>query len=284
MSNKFAREHKENTNKITTGAVLCVVGILGATPMFMIHFVIGAIFLFPLFITGMVLVVMGTTKAEKNKVDFKNQYLIPRMREFFSELEYEATNGLQDSTIRELKLIATGDSIHTSDLYKGRYRGCSFIQSDVRCTETKRDSDGDRHTTTVFSGRVIIIGISPIKEGEVKITPKWNTAYKVRKGAIPLNYNHPIVEDFNIFGSSEIELPRYFLDHIVSFKQAFYRQKFYYKILNDRIYIAIDNINELYDVGKCMDTSIEAMDKIIKRDSAFFTNLISLIIDAKNMR
>jgi hypothetical protein len=237
------------------------------------------IVLFSFLISGMVMIINSNIKIEKNKKEFKNEYLIPRMREFFSEFEYNYDDSLQTSTIRSLKLIPIGDSIYTNELIKGRYRGCSFIQGNVLCTKTKEDMDGDESTTTVFKGRLIIIGLSVIKEGEIRITPENHTLYRI-KGGKSLQYNHPVNENFDICGSDEIQLPKYFLDHIVTFSEVFNKYRFYYKIISDRIYIAIDHIENLYDVGSCKHASVGELDKIIKKDSAFFTNLISLIIDA----
>lgn len=225
------------------------------------------------------MIISGGLNIHKNKINFKKECLIPRMREFFSEFEYLCDDGLQRKTIRDLRLIPTGDAIYTHELIKGRYRGCSFVQGNVRCTETTKDMDGEESTSTVFWGRVIIIGLSVIKEGEVKIFPNRYGLFFNRDG-VKLNYNHPVSEKYTIIGSDMIELPKYFLDHVATFGDIFNKYAFYYKIINDRIYIAINGINGLYDVGKGTDTSVETIDEIIKKDSAFFTNLISLIIEA----
>ena len=39
------------------------------------------------------------------------------------------------------------------------------------------------------------------------------------------------------------------------------RYKFYYKIVQDRIYIAINNIGPLYNVGSCKGTNVNEIDE-----------------------
>ena len=281
VSNKYAREHeKHKTRNVIFGIIFGASFVVGIPLTFVIGPFAAIIIVVGAMIGGIGLATTGAAQA-KNITEFKKEILAPRMMDFFSDFEYKPTESFLTSTVRELRLFNTGDSIYTSELYQGRYRGCSFAMSNVKCTETSRDSDGDTHTRTVFLGRLIIIGASVIDEGEVKIRPKGYLPFFYRKGK-SLEYDHQVCRNFDIRGSELVELPRYFLDHVNNFGSMFYKHKFYYKVTHDRIYIGIDNIGQLYDVGDCKDTSIENIDRIIKKDSVFFTNLISLILDAKN--
>lgn len=280
MSNKYALEHRKNSGKTTIYTLIIIFSWVFGIPLF---FAIGPFAMIVIFlgtVVGMLGLVFTGSAQSKNIKGFKEEYVIPRMMDFFTDFEYKLDSSLQTSTIRTLKLFDIGDSIYTDELIQGRYRDCSFLMGNVRCTETRRDSDGDTHTTTVFSGRLIIIGTSIIDEGEVTIRPRRMFSYPFRRGQI-LEYDHPICNRFEIRGTNYTELPKYLLDHINSFADIFSKYKFYYKIVNDRIYIAIDRIDNLYNVRDFSNTSLEAIDEIIKKDSIFFTNLISLILDAK---
>lgn len=280
MSNKYALEHKKNSGKTAIYTTIVVLSWVLGIPLLFAVGPFAMIIIFLGTIIGMLGLVFIGGAQSKNIKGFKEEYVIPRMMDFFSDFEYKLDDSLQTSTIRTLKLFDTGDTIHTDELIKGRYRDCSFAMGNVKCTETHRDSDGDTHTTTVFSGRLIIIGTSVIDEGEVTIRPRRMFSYPFRRGQI-LEYDHPICDRFEIRGTDYTELPKYLLDHINSFANIFSKYKFYYKIVNDRIYLAIDRIEDLYTVRNFSDTSLETIDEIIKKDSVFFTNLISLILDAK---
>lgn len=282
MSNRYAKEYQKNSNKTALFIIIIVLSFVGSIPLF---FVMGpyAILITAVgVIIGFVGLSSSTSAQDKNADDFKREYVVPRMMEFFSDFEYKPTHSLQPATIREIKLFNYGDSIYTDELIQGRYRGCSFIMGNVKCTQTNRGSDGQYHVSTVFNGRLIIIGTSVIRNGEVTIKPKEFLPSFLKRGQ-KLEYNHSICDKYEIRGSDYIELPKYLLDHIENFGTIFKKYKFYYKIVNDRIYLAINHIGKLYDVGNCKNNSIEEIDEIIKKDSVYFTNLISLILDANKM-
>jgi hypothetical protein len=283
VSNEYAKRQE----KSSILASLC-------TSLIVISFVIGLLLAFLVHPAGMILIVLGGLiggiglaftigEEKKNSQAFKEEFLIPRMQMYFSEFEYKNDMGLQRSTISDLGLFYTGDSIYTNDLIQGKYRGCSFRMGNVKCTETYTQMDGDRRTRVVFQGRVIIVGLSVLDSGQVTIKPKsFYVPTLLKKGQI-LEYDHPICDNFEIRSYQPVELPRYFLDYVNNMAQMFNKYKFYYKIVHDRIYIAIDNISPLYKIYNYKKTTPTDLDDIIRKDSMFFTNLISLIVDASKM-
>lgn len=263
--------------------------------LFWVFLALGIIFVFsriiPVMITLFALSILFLIIAIVNSISKKSQlsneiyhnYIYPKLHEAFDDLKMNSLEGINRDIIRNLGFIDTGDRIETSNTMEGFYRGVSFVSCGVRCTETHRDSDGDLDTEVTFSGRLVMIGASLLdSDGFVDILDKTMHYKRFRLRTRKVTINHPAESMYDIFVDSQGQsLPQKVLDYLVEIKKLHPSCEFYFRFTNDRVYMLIENASVVpYTLPWNLDDiDEEKVDFIIKKDSSFITNTISLILD-----
>ena len=108
-------------------------------------------------VVGLIAETFATAKdAKVYQKAYKSYFVETKMRRYFTELNYNHEMGLARGVLEATDMINTGDRYYSNDYTTGKYHDTAFSQADVKIEEEYTDSDGDTHTTTLFSGRWMI--------------------------------------------------------------------------------------------------------------------------------
>lgn len=281
--NELVENYKKEIKKYTIMIIFSVIFLvtflilLKVHFMFFIGFVISIIFL----IYSIILDTQNASGYASIRNKIFNKYMLPALNGSFACFRYDKYKGLDHKMIRRLKLLDTGNSIYSDELIEGYYRGISFIQSSVLCEHESTDSDGDNHSCTTFSGRIIILGASLFyDEGHVHIIHHKNRNYRRLKNMRKVTLNEEVEDYYNIYVDREdISIPKGFLAHITEIARAFPKYICSFSILNDRIYMVVEGIHrDLYNLKRLNKIDQESLESLIKQDSFLITNTISSIL------
>lgn len=257
---------------------LSTIGIFLSIIIFFVSTILGFLTLG----TCLVLVFVFSGKCKTVGKNVFNNYIVPKLEEAFDDFKYNEYSDISDDIIYESEVIDIGNRIRTSVVSQGYYRDVSFVQTGVISEHVSRDSDGDSSTTTLFKGRLIILGVSLFdNDGVVKII-SHKSQYSIRhRGLDKTTLNKEIENYYNIYVSgSGLSIPEKFLDHIMEMTKSFPQYIFNFKVEKDRLYVSIDNIvPEVYSLESVEKVTQENIDLLIKKDSYFITNTISNILD-----
>lgn len=263
------------------------------TTLAIISFII-CIFCFFLSITGPILflsivlliasiIVAAIYSGKCNEINDRvfYKYIYPKLEEAFEEFKYDKHSGIDDKIVDDLRFIDSGNRITTSNLMQGYYRGVSFVQSGVLCQRISEDSDGDTETTTTFSGRVIVLGVSLFNEDGYVDIVGGNRFYLSFNHMSKVTLDSEIERFYDIYVSNlGLSVPYKFLEYITTLTQSFSQYTFNFRIEKDRLYIAIEKISRKpYSLDSLDVANKDNIDFLIKEDSSFITNTISNILD-----
>ena len=136
---------------------------------------------------GGIAVFLSTLDLRKEyKLAYKKAFIDPVLKKMFSNYEHSVNKGIPFQTIYETGMVSLGERFTSNDYIKGEYHGLGFQQADVRVTEEREDSDGNKHQVTVFLGRYIIFEFKKKFEHKTEIVGRRFS-----------NYTVPVVKDFS---------------------------------------------------------------------------------------
>lgn len=231
-------------------------------------------------------VVIGIIMICSNKHDIRKEllhrYILPILNDSFQHFKYDDNVGLDKELVRYLDFISIGDSISCTYSMEGYYRNTSFLEGGVRCVKYEKDDDGDVKTTTTFSGRIIVLGLSLFKgEGFVDIVGNYSLGYGWVSKTKRATLNHEIEKYYNIYVSNpNISLSEKIMNYFVDLAKKYSRYDFCFRITNDKLYIVVNDIgSSKFGLSDLNIINKENVDYMIKSECTFITNTISVILD-----
>lgn len=93
----------------------------------------------------------------KKELEFRKKYKKEINNIIFSSFldnyKYAPNYGISRNYVAGTNSIIMGDNFYTEDAVYGVYNGVNFLRCDMTMEDEYTDSDGDRHTVTIFSGQ-----------------------------------------------------------------------------------------------------------------------------------
>ena len=179
-----------------------------------------------LMLLGMVGVVIGVIymaavampKGKKFNELYKSLVVEEAYKNAFSNVMYNANQGLSESFISGTKLMQMGNIYNSDDFVSANYGDVHFNRADVTIQDEYQDSDGDTHTTTYFRGRWLVIDCNKNFETSVQIVGRSFAYAKTNKKGL---FNHR--EDArHVVEFEDTEFNKQFKTYCVSDQEAFY--------------------------------------------------------------
>ncbi|HAN21446.1 MAG: hypothetical protein A2Y15_09190 [Clostridiales bacterium GWF2_36_10] len=89
-------------------------------------------------------------KVKAYKTGYKRQIVEDILKNSFTDLYFDAENGMPEETIENTGMMSMGNLYNSNDYIKGRYKDISFEQADVLIQRK------GKHTYTYFKGRWMV--------------------------------------------------------------------------------------------------------------------------------
>ena len=150
---------------------LCLIGALLSGMIMLIPI---AIILLIVAIVGFILVNVYKIAPHKREYisGFKQDIFSTFVQSLYPDTYYAPANYMPSNLFSASQLFGGYDSYGGEDYFEGTTdNNCSFKFSELRVTETTRDSDGDSRTTTIFDGIFFVLSVPNRVSGRVQVLP-----------------------------------------------------------------------------------------------------------------
>lgn len=159
---------KKAVKKITIGTVITII-------VSIIIFIISSNFdllLFPLIIGGIITSIASHKDVSLFKSTYKKSVILNIFKNLFTDIQYMPEKGISRSVLDSTNMIDTGDNFYSDDYMCAKYKNVSFEFSDVEIEEEYTDSDGDKHTVTIFEGQWYVFDFNKSFKADLQVCEK----------------------------------------------------------------------------------------------------------------
>ena len=175
--------------------------------------------IFPTFIVLMIGIVLTTLFAVKPTDAFtkayKELFVLKSLQSIFTDLVYEPEKGIDESVIRDTKMLYMGDSFDSNDYISGKYKDINVVASDIHIQEReeRKDSEGTTETywVTIFLGRWMIFDFNKTFKANIEICEKGFQNATISNWGQKTKYKKVSMEDeefnkrFKVYAQNEHE-------------------------------------------------------------------------------
>lgn len=190
--------------------------VLGQTlPIIPIIILLVAFFMF-------IFVTLKKRKAYVNS--FKYDIVEDILKNIFSNLYFNPSSGISQSTIKNTGMMQMGNRYSSDDHIRGKYKDIGFEQSDVCIQHVTRDSKGHTYTTTYFRGRWMIFEFNKNFAADLQVRESgfhysksnsgWFTPKESRMEKLDLE-DAQFNKDFDVYAENEHEAYYILTPHIM---------------------------------------------------------------------
>lgn len=169
--------------------------------------------LFYLLFAGCLIVtpIVSHKDVTKFKSTYKKNVILELFKSLFNDIKYLPNHGITRSVLNETNMIDTGDNFYSDDYISAKYKNVSFEFSDVKIEEEYTDSDGDKHTVTIFEGQWYIFDFNKKFKADLQVCEKGFR--NAKRGSIfgPKKFNKVELEDiefnkeFNVYAQNSLD-------------------------------------------------------------------------------
>lgn len=175
--------------------------------------------IFPAFIALIIGLVLTTLFASKPTSTFvkayKELFVLKSLQSIFTDLVYEPEKGIDESVIRDTKMLYMGDSFDSNDYISGKYKDINVVASDIHIQEReeRKDSEGNTETywVTIFLGRWMIFDFNKTFKANIEICEKGFQNATISNWGQKTKYKKVSMEDeefnkrFKVYAQNEHE-------------------------------------------------------------------------------
>lgn len=201
-------------------------------------------------------------KYDRNKylnhqfqLKFKEKYVLERLKQYFNNLKYYSTSGVDKNIINETQMIIMGNYYGSQDFISATYQDITF-----ECSNLQVGDIIEGHVQSYFSGLWLIIDYPKIQNNDLKILDLssqniWNLTVaevdrefygykKINVESIEFN------QMFDVYAKNE-QMAFYILTPLLISKILNLKNKFDYNLricfLNNKLHIGINNLENAFD-------------------------------------
>lgn len=231
------------------------------------------------FIGGGITSGVFSSKLKKLSTEFKTRYVEPELRKIFPNSSFSATNGFLESEVVESKLLKRQDRYKSEDMIEGEFEGVRFRSSDVHMQDVRRSG---KHTTvvTVFQGRFYEFDFNKVFKHNLLLLQKSllfpGSGYsRVKMESIHFN------SELKVYAENDHEafyiLTPHFMEKLLELDRKYY-DKISFSFLNNKLYIAVDNRVDNFDLKAFTPVSTAIFSEYVKEfnDMKTFITMLNL--------
>lgn len=258
MFDEVNRKKKQyETGIIISGAIIAIAFITfipvgmtsGGVPIFNFIFFLG----------GGIGIGVFTSKIKSISNEFKSKYVQEELQKVFPNSEFFYDAGFTEEEVVRTKLLHRQDRYHSEDMIIGEFDGVKFCSSDVHMRDV-RSSGKTTTVVTVFQGRVYEFDFNKsfkynlllLQKGQFRPFENFN---KIKMESIEFN------SEMKVYAKNDHEafyiLTPHFMESILYLDKK-YSDKISLSFINNKLYIAIDNRVDNFDIKpfQTVDSSI----------------------------
>ncbi len=280
LFDELNKRRKKCVPFVIIGYILAGLGFFGFILMFFLEFYLRIIIL-SLFLVGIILVVIGYTKYNKLRKDFKDVYVKKLIEEQLPNCTYRPNMGIPIATIYQSNLVKKAARSKVEDLIVGSYEGVNYSTCDVKLEERHVHHTGSGTSTTYityFQGKFFEFDFNKSINGQIVVTegslPNWNTAFE-KIELENINFN----EKFKTYTTDEHSafyvLTSHFADSLLELEQK-YRGVLALSFSGSKLYIALDNRRDSFEI-KLMKNIDENSVLAFQNDLQIIPNMIKIL-------
>lgn len=186
---------------------------------------------------------------KKLSTTFKVKYVPQELKKVFPNSTYNPHKGISESEVIDSRILKNEDRYHTEDLITGKFDNINFRCADVHQQDVRRSG---KHTTvvTVFKGRFYEFDFNKnFKHDLLLLQPgkfrPFSNFQKIKMESVHFN------SEIKVYAKNEHEafyiLTPHFMEKLLYLDNK-YRDKISFSFHNNKLYIAIDNRIDSFDV------------------------------------
>lgn len=201
------------------------------------------------FIGGAVGSMYCSGKIKKISNEFKSKYVSPELEKVFPNSEYFYDNGFTETEVVSSGLLQKEDRFYSEDMIIGEFDGVKFCSSDLHLQDV-RSTGKSSSTVTVFKGRFYEFDFNkPFRHNLLILQQNQYRPFsgfnKVKMESIHFN------SELKVYAKNEHEafyiLTPQFMEKLIELDRK-YNDKISFSFKNNKLYIAIDNRRDNFDI------------------------------------
>lgn len=273
---------KKAVKKITIGAVITII-------ISLIIFIISFNFEllpYPLIIGAVITTIVSFKDVSLFKGAYKKSIILEIFKSLFTDVRYVPNMGISRAVLDSTNMIDTGDNFYSDDYVSAKYKDVSFEFSDVEIEEEYTDSDGDRHTVTIFKGQWYVFDFNKSFKADLQICERGFA--NARRGSFfgSKKFNKVELEDiefnkeFNVYAQNNLDA-FYVLTPSTMVKIKELNDKVEGKMLfcfiNNKLHVGLHSGKNLFEPQLFKEINIEQNHKQTIEEVKMITHFIDVL-------
>jgi len=273
---------KKAVKKITTGTIVTIAITIF---IFLITFNF-ELLLYPLIIGAIITSILSAKDVSVFKSAYKKSIILEIFNSLFTNVKYAPGMGISKSVLASTNMIDTGDNFYSDDYISAKYKDVSFEFSDVKIEEEYTDSDGDKHTVTIFEGQWYIFDFNKTFKADLQVCEKGFR--NARRGSLfgPKKFNKVELEDidfnkeFNVYAQNSLDA-FYVLTPGTMVKIKELNDKVQGKMLfcfiNNKLHVGLHSGKNLFEPALFKEINIEQNHKQAIEEVKMITHFVDVL-------
>ncbi|XMB86652.1 DUF3137 domain-containing protein [Mycoplasmatota bacterium WC44] len=204
----------------------------------------------PFFALGVVFFGIGAGQMKKLSNEFKEKYLVELLKKNFTNVNFNASGGLTREDVRQSELLPRTDRFYSNDLITGEYLDVKFKISDLHLQEVRRNGKNTQ-IVTVYKGPFMEFDFNKDFMGKVQVRERGKSTLfsdyeKISMESVVFN------KVFKVYATRAHAAFYILTPHLMEKLMELEKQRpgnFYFSFIEGRMYIALDNRRDNFEVG-----------------------------------
>lgn len=250
--------------------------------------------IFSSFQTFLVILVFGNFIAmifahkdvQKFKDAYKQTIILELFKSLFDDINYIPDHGITREILDGTNMIDTGDNFYSDDYISAKYKNVSFEFSDVTIEEEYTDSDGDKHTTTIFEGQWYIFDFNKPFKADLQVCEKGFRNAKRGSFFGPNKFSKVELEDidfnkeFNVYAQNSFDafyvLTPGTMEKIKELNNKV-NGKMLFCFINKKLHVGLHSGKNLFEPSLYKKIDIEKNHKQAKEEIQMITHFVDVL-------
>lgn len=224
--------------------------------------------------------------------EFKRTFVENTLKEYFTDLVYDANKGLDENILSSTGMIYTGDNYQSNDFASGKYKDVNFMQADVKIDELHVTRDDEGHTrayyVTLFFGKWMIFDFNKEFKANFQVFEKNFSASKIGDSVFKNSKFEKVEmegikfnEEFTIYAENAHDVFYILTPQIMEKLHELNEKidgKLYFGFINNKLYIGVDTGSDSFEAPDVYDkVTDEEVYKQIKKEISLITMFVDTL-------
>lgn len=273
---------KKAVKKITIGTVITI--IVSLIVLIVSHNF--ELLPYSLIIGAVITTIVSYKDVSLFKETYKKSIILEIFKTLFTNVRYMPENGISRSVLDSTNMIDTGDNFYSDDYVSAKYKNVSFEFSDVEIEEEYTDSDGDKHTVTIFQGQWYVFDFNKSFKADLQVCEKGFRNAKIGNLFGPKKFSKVELEDiefnkeFNVYAQNSLDA-FYVLTPgtMVKIKELNdkVKGKMLFCFINNKLHVGLNSGKNLFEPQLFKEINIEENHKQAIEEVKMITHFIDVL-------